>query len=99
MTVYRRGQCGLLTPVLRHSQLCAGDDQGGRDACSGDSGGPLVTRTGAHWTLIGVVSAGDRWRTHFEILTLYNLSSQTDVPEKVILVCTQMFTIILSLDG
>ena len=61
VTVYRRGECGLLTPVLRPSQLCAGHEAGGRDACSGDSGGPLVTRAGPHWTLIGVVSAGDRW--------------------------------------
>ena len=60
VTVYGRGECGLLTPVLRDSQLCAGHDDGGRDACSGDSGGPLVTRQGPHWTLIGVVSAGDR---------------------------------------
>ena len=60
VTVYGRRECGLLTPVLRDSQLCAGHDDGGRDACSGDSGGPLVTRQGHHWTLIGVVSAGDR---------------------------------------
>ncbi|KUH37460.1 MULTISPECIES: S1 family peptidase [Streptomyces] len=36
------------------TMLCAGTDQGGRDACQGDSGGPLV----AHGRLIGLVSWG-----------------------------------------
>jgi len=40
--------------------MCAGHQDGGKDACQGDSGGPLMTKdpdTGA-WTLIGLVSAG-----------------------------------------
>ncbi|MEG3631552.1 S1 family peptidase [Streptomyces poriticola] len=36
------------------TMLCAGTDEGGRDACQGDSGGPLVARG----KLIGLVSFG-----------------------------------------
>lgn len=39
---------------LAASMLCAGADEGGRDACQGDSGGPLV----ADGRLIGLVSWG-----------------------------------------
>ena len=34
--------------------VCAGVEQGGRDACQGDSGGPLV----ANGRLVGLVSWG-----------------------------------------
>ncbi|XP_042312562.1 LOW QUALITY PROTEIN: mannan-binding lectin serine protease 1 [Sceloporus undulatus] len=47
--------------VITEDMICAGEKQGGKDACSGDSGGPMVTlnnRTG-HWQLIGTVSWGD----------------------------------------
>jgi len=36
--------------------ICAGFEEGGRDACGGDSGGPLATRVNGKWTLAGVVS-------------------------------------------
>jgi len=45
---------------VHKEMMCAGHQEGGRDACQGDSGGPLMTKdidTGV-WTLIGVVSAG-----------------------------------------
>ena len=47
---------------IKETALCAGYNDGRRDACSGDSGGPLVCRldapyTGA-WVLYGVVSWG-----------------------------------------
>jgi len=38
--------------------LCAGVEDGGKDACQGDSGGPLVSLQGGSHHLVGVVSAG-----------------------------------------
>jgi len=38
--------------------LCAGLEEGGKDACQGDSGGPLVSEQGGSFHLVGVVSAG-----------------------------------------
>jgi len=46
--------------LLTDNMMCAGYDDGGKDACAGDSGGPLVCRmpkTHA-WILYGVVSWG-----------------------------------------
>uniref|UniRef100_A0A3Q2EKY8 Granzyme M n=1 Tax=Cyprinodon variegatus TaxID=28743 RepID=A0A3Q2EKY8_CYPVA len=41
--------------------LCAGPEEGGRDACQGDSGGPLVCPTGSgngNWVALGITSWG-----------------------------------------
>lgn len=43
-----------LNPVEDH-MLCAGEPEGGKDACGGDSGGPLVVEN----KLYGIVSWGD----------------------------------------
>ncbi|XP_058694701.1 plasma kallikrein-like isoform X4 [Poecile atricapillus] len=39
--------------------ICAGYDEGGRDACKGDSGGPLSCRHEELWYLVGITSWGE----------------------------------------
>ncbi|XP_030071968.1 mannan-binding lectin serine protease 1 isoform X2 [Microcaecilia unicolor] len=56
--------------------VCAGEKEGGKDACSGDSGGPMVTLNGMrkHWFLAGIVSWGvgcgdsDRYGVYSNVL-------------------------------
>jgi secreted trypsin-like serine protease len=45
---------------ISSDMLCAGFEQGGRDACQYDSGGPMVNynRDDERWLLVGVVSIG-----------------------------------------
>ncbi|XP_013788247.1 serine protease 27-like [Limulus polyphemus] len=38
--------------------MCAGYEQGLKDACVGDSGGPLIMYLNNQWTLAGIISAG-----------------------------------------
>ncbi|XP_068212907.1 clotting factor B-like [Palaemon carinicauda] len=49
---------GMYHP-LRATQLCAGIEEGGKDACTGDSGGPLMLRNAnGQQVAIGIVSSG-----------------------------------------
>ncbi|XP_021915461.1 venom protease-like isoform X2 [Zootermopsis nevadensis] len=55
-----RCQSRFTQPVL-DTALCAGAEEGGRDACRGDSGGPLMLQLqSGRWATIGVVSWGIR---------------------------------------
>ncbi|XP_043730496.1 mannan-binding lectin serine protease 1 isoform X2 [Cervus elaphus] len=57
--ICREAYAPLKKKVTR-DMICAGEKEGGRDACAGDSGGPMVTldRKRGQWYLVGTVSWG-----------------------------------------
>ncbi|XP_061727045.1 serine protease Hayan-like [Cydia pomonella] len=42
----------------RDSQICAGEERGGKDTCQGDSGGPAQLQEDCIWRVVGVTSLG-----------------------------------------
>ncbi|XP_003256678.2 mannan-binding lectin serine protease 1 isoform X2 [Nomascus leucogenys] len=50
-----------LKKKVTRDMICAGEKEGGKDACAGDSGGPMVTlnRVRGQWYLAGTVSWGE----------------------------------------
>uniref|UniRef100_A0A2L2YA74 Serine proteinase stubble n=2 Tax=Parasteatoda tepidariorum TaxID=114398 RepID=A0A2L2YA74_PARTP len=44
--------------VISPEMMCAGYEDGKKDACVGDSGGPLIVSVHGRWVVVGLVSAG-----------------------------------------
>ena len=61
VTIFADDNCADMTELMTEDMICAGEVEGGKDACQGDSEGPLITKdddnNGAA-TLVGVVSWG-----------------------------------------
>ena len=72
--VFEKGNCGYFNGFMTDDVLCAGNMQGGKDACHGDTGGPLIasdsTKHNAQ-TLIGVYSFGRQCGEHEDSPSIY----------------------------
>ncbi|CAH6827973.1 Prss52 [Phodopus roborovskii] len=59
--LFRWDWCNNALPLITKNMLCAGTQDGGKDACQGDSGGPLVCNKKTNmttWYQLGIVSWG-----------------------------------------
>lgn len=45
--------------IITEDMICAGEDEGGKDACGGDSGGPLTVTMDGRYILVGLTSFGE----------------------------------------
>ncbi|MCB1755177.1 MAG: serine protease [Gammaproteobacteria bacterium] len=45
--------------LITSTQMCAGEQAGGKDSCSGDSGGPLMIEENGEYVQAGIVSFGN----------------------------------------
>ncbi|XP_028616770.1 serine protease 33-like [Grammomys surdaster] len=57
-TYYHDNSIPSMEPVILEGMLCAGFEEGKKDACNGDSGGPLVCDINDVWIQAGIVSWG-----------------------------------------
>ncbi|CAH2064857.1 unnamed protein product, partial [Iphiclides podalirius] len=64
--VWDDGECAEVLGTSRRlpsgpspeSQICAGEQRGGKDTCQGDSGGPAQIQDGCVWRVVAVTSLG-----------------------------------------
>ncbi len=60
------------------NMICAGSQDGGKDACYGDSGGPLFLETDDGWEQVGIVSWGQGCALPYKYGVYTRVSSYTD---------------------
>ncbi|XP_052051025.1 serine protease 33-like [Apodemus sylvaticus] len=56
--LYQENSVSSTEPAILEGMMCAGFEEGRKDACNGDSGGPLVCDINGIWIQAGVVSWG-----------------------------------------